>query len=76
MEVEASNSMVIRLVRMTGQATLALHLQVALVEHSRNMASFSQAKQTICPPKSDFTVDSIPDLTGQVAIVTGKSSTA
>ena len=36
------------------------------------MASLNAAKQTICPPKSDFTVDSMPDLTGQVMIVTGK----
>lgn len=36
-------------------------------------SQFQATKQTICPPKSDFTVDKIPDLTGQVAVVTGTS---
>ncbi|TCD64078.1 hypothetical protein EIP91_004550 [Steccherinum ochraceum] len=34
-------------------------------------STFSAVKNTICPQKSDFTVDHIPDLTGQVAVVTG-----
>ncbi|TCD64077.1 hypothetical protein EIP91_004549, partial [Steccherinum ochraceum] len=34
-------------------------------------STFTAFKHTICPQKSDFTVDQIPDLTGQVAVVTG-----
>jgi hypothetical protein len=37
--------------------------------------AFSSLAQTF-PPKSDFTVDDIPDLTGKVVIVTGANSGA